>query len=100
MKDLAQRLDASLVRTVAAEAQKAAAGLAGLEKRLGKAAETKHETAYAQLAVLKEKLFPSGGLQERTDNVLNVLINNPEFINKLIADLEPLVLNFAVIEED
>ncbi|MDQ2769396.1 MAG: bacillithiol biosynthesis cysteine-adding enzyme BshC, partial [Bacteroidota bacterium] len=100
VQDLAQRLDASLVRTVAAEAQKAAAGLAGLEKRLSKAAETKHETAYAQLAAIKEKLFPGGGLQERTDNVLNVLINNPEFINQLIGALEPLALNFAVIEEE
>ncbi|MGI4886339.1 MAG: bacillithiol biosynthesis cysteine-adding enzyme BshC [Janthinobacterium lividum] len=100
VQDLAQRLDASLVRTVAAEAQKAAAGLAGLEKRLSKAAETKHETAYAQLAAIKEKLFPGGGLQERTDNVLNVLINNPAFIDQLIGALEPLALNFAVVEED
>lgn len=99
VQDLAQRLDASLVRTVAAEAQKAAAGLAGLEKRLSKAAETKHETAYAQLAAIKEKLFPGGGLQERTDNVLNVLINNPAFIDQLVGALEPLALNFAVVEE-
>ncbi len=97
---LAQRLDASLVRTVAAEAQKAAAGLAGLEKRLSKAAETKHETAYAQLAAIKEKLFPGGSLQERTDNVLSVLINNPGFIEQLLGALEPLALEFAVVEEE
>ncbi len=96
---LAQRLDASLVRTVAAEAQKAAASLAGLEKRLSKAAEAKHETAYAQLAAIKDKLFPNGGLQERTDNVLSVLINNPEFINQLLEIFEPLALEFAVVEE-
>ena len=96
---LAQRLDPTLVKAVAAEAQKATAALAGLEKRLSKAAETKHETAYAQLTALKEKLFPGGGLQERSDNVLSVLINNPGFIEDLLAAFEPLALAFAVLEE-
>ena len=96
---LAQRLDPTLVKTVAAEAQKAAGGLAGLEKRLGKAAEAKHETAYSQLATLKDKLFPDGGLQERTDNVLSILLNNPDFIALLLACFEPLRLEFAVLTE-
>jgi bacillithiol biosynthesis cysteine-adding enzyme BshC len=96
---LAQRLDPTLVKTVAAEAQKAAGSLAGLEKRLSKAAEAKHETAYAQLTALKDKLFPEGGLQERTDNVLSILINNPGFIGQLLACFEPLALEFAVVTE-
>ena len=99
VQDVAQRLDPTLVKTVAAEAQKAAAGLAGLEKRLSKAAETKHETAYAQLAALKDKLFPGGGLQERSDNVLSILINNPDFIQDLLDAFEPLKLEFTVLEE-
>lgn len=96
---LAQRLDPTLVKTVAAEAQKAAGSLAGLEKRLSKAAEAKHETAYAQLTALKDKLFPGGGLQERTDNVLSILLNNPGFIEQLLACFEPLALEFAVVQE-
>jgi bacillithiol biosynthesis cysteine-adding enzyme BshC len=96
---LAQRLDPTLVKSVAAEAQKAAASLAGLEKRLSKAAESKHETAYAQLTALKDKLFPGGGLQERTDNVLSIMINNPGFIGQLLACFEPLKLEFAVVQE-
>ena len=100
VQDVAQRLDPTLVKTVAAEAQKAAASLAGLEKRLSKAAETKHETAYAQLAALKEKLFPGGGLQERSDNVLSILINNPGFIEQLLEAFEPLALEFTVLEEE
>ena len=99
VQELAQRLDASLVKAVAAEAQKAAASLAGLEKRLGKAAETKHETAYTQLTALKDKLFPEGGLQERTDNVLSILVNNPGFIEQLLDCFEPLALEFAVVRE-
>jgi len=100
VQDVAQRLDPTLVKTVAAEAQKAAAGLAGLEKRLSKAAETKHETAYAQLTALKEKLFPEGGLQERSDNVLSILINNPGFIRQLLEAFEPLALEFTVLGEE
>jgi len=99
VQELAQRLDPTLVKTVAAEAQKAAGSLAGLEKRLSKAAEAKHETAYAQLTALKDKLFPDGGLQERTDNVLSILINNPGFIGQLLACFEPLALEFAVVQE-
>ncbi|MGI4741889.1 MAG: bacillithiol biosynthesis cysteine-adding enzyme BshC [Janthinobacterium lividum] len=99
VQDLAQRLDPTLVKAVAAEAQKAAGSLAGLEKRLAKASEAKHETAYSQLTALKDKLFPEGGLQERTDNVLSVLINNPGFIAQLIQCFEPLALVFAVVEE-
>ncbi len=99
VQELAQRLDPTLVKSVAAEAQKAAGSLAGLEKRLSKAAEAKHETAYAQLTALKDKLFPDGGLQERTDNVLSILINNPGFIGQLLACFEPLALEFAVVQE-
>jgi uncharacterized protein YllA (UPF0747 family) len=99
VQDLAQRLDPTLVKAVAAEAQKAAGSLAGLEKRLSKAAEAKHETAYSQLTALKDKLFPDGGLQERTDNVLSVLLNNPGFMDQLMQCFEPLKLEFAVVEE-
>ena len=99
VQELAQRLDPTLVKTVAAEAQKTAGSLAGLEKRLSKAAEAKHETAYNQLATLKDKLFPDGGLQERTDNVLSILLNNPDFIGQLLAAFEPLKLEFAVLSE-
>ncbi|WP_400193109.1 bacillithiol biosynthesis cysteine-adding enzyme BshC [Hymenobacter sp. B81] len=97
---LAQRLDPTLVKTVAAEQQKVGGIVSGLEKRLQKAAEARHETAYGQLTALKDKLFPDGGLQERHDNVLSILINNPAFIEQLLAAFDPLALQFTVIEEE
>ena len=100
VSDLAQRLDPTLVRTVAAEQQKAASSLAGLEKRLSKAAEAKHETAYSQLTALKDKLMPNGHLQEREDNILSILINNPQFIEQLLDAFDPLALEFTVLEEE
>jgi uncharacterized protein YllA (UPF0747 family) len=100
VSDLAQRLDPTLVRTVAAEQQKVVGSLAGLEKRLSKAAEAKHETAYTQLTALKDKLMPNGHLQEREDNVLSILINNPHFIEQLLEAFDPLALEFTVLEEE
>ncbi|MBG8555120.1 bacillithiol biosynthesis cysteine-adding enzyme BshC [Hymenobacter guriensis] len=100
ISDLAQRLDPTLVRTVAAEQQKVTGIVAGLEKRLSKAAEAKHETAYGQLTALKDKLMPGGHLQERQDNVLNILINNPGFITQLLEAFDPLALEFTVLEEE
>ncbi|KUG07950.1 bacillithiol biosynthesis cysteine-adding enzyme BshC [Solirubrum puertoriconensis] len=97
---LAQRLDPTLVKTVAAEQQKVTGIVAGLEKRLSKAAEAKHETAYNQLSGLKEKLFPAGSLQERHDNVLSIVVNNPSFIDQLVGAFDPLALEFTVIEEE
>ncbi len=97
---LAQRLDPSLVKAVAAEQQKASGILGNLEKRLSKAAEAKHETAYNQLSGLLGKLLPGGHLQERSDNVLNILINNPDFINQLLEAFDPLALEFTVLEEE
>jgi uncharacterized protein YllA (UPF0747 family) len=97
---LAQKVDPTLVKTVAAEQQKVTGIVAGLEKRLSKAAETKHETAYTQLSGLKEKLFPAGSLQERHDNILSILTNNPGFITQLLDAFDPLALQFTVIEEE
>ncbi|MBC6606003.1 bacillithiol biosynthesis cysteine-adding enzyme BshC [Hymenobacter sp. BT188] len=98
--DLAQRLDPTLVKTVAAEAQKAAAGISNLEKRLSKAAENKHEIVFTQLTALKDKLFPNGDLQERVENVLSIFINNPEFLQQLLDAFDPLALEFTVLEEE
>jgi bacillithiol biosynthesis cysteine-adding enzyme BshC len=98
--ELAQRLDPTLVKTVAAEAQKAAAGIGNLEKRLSKAAENKHEIVFTQLTALKDKLFPDGDLQERVDNVLSILINNSEFLQQLLDAFDPLALEFTVLEEE
>ena len=98
--ELAQRLDPTMVKAVAAEQQKASGLLSNLEKRLSKAAEAKHETAYNQLSGLKDKLMPGGHLQERQDNVLNILINNPGFIQQLLEAFDPLALEFTVLEEE
>ena len=49
---------------------------------------------------LKEKLFPSNGLQERKDNFMAFYLKYGEdFIETLKAHFDPLEKSFVVIEE-
>ncbi|MDJ1502304.1 bacillithiol biosynthesis cysteine-adding enzyme BshC [Xanthocytophaga agilis] len=90
-------LDKSLEGFVGAEKQKAKTSLENIEKRLRKAEEQKQETGIQQVLTLKNKLFPGGSLQERTDNMLNFYANNPEFIHTLLQQFDPLRFEFQII---
>jgi bacillithiol synthase len=97
---LAAGIDPTLAKTVAAERQKTHNALEVLEKKLVKANDSKYETYFNQLTNLKEKLFPGGSLQERTDNLLTYQTNNPEFIQELLKALDPLENKFTILEEE
>jgi bacillithiol synthase len=98
--ELAAGIDPTLAKTVAAERQKTHNALEVLEKKLVKANDSKYETYFNQLTNLKEKLFPGGSLQERTDNLLTYQTNNPEFIQELLKALDPLENKFTILEEE
>ncbi|WP_210463158.1 bacillithiol biosynthesis cysteine-adding enzyme BshC [Rufibacter roseolus] len=100
IEELAQSIDPTLVKAVGAETQKALNSFQMLEKKLNKAVENKNDTAYNQLANLKEKLFPTGVLQERVDNLLTYQTNNPNFIQELVAAFEPFSYCFTVLQEE
>jgi len=100
VEKLAQTIDATLVKAVAAEEQKAYNALQILEKKLTKARDSKHEQTFKQLENLKEKLFPGGSLQERHDNLLSIQANNPDFIPALVDAFEPLEFKFTILEEE
>ena len=93
-------VDGSLKGFVGAESSKAFRSLENIEKRLKKAEEQKQETAVGQLESLKEKLFPDGGLQERHENLLTYYINNPQFVDELLEELDPFDLRFNVLIEE
>jgi bacillithiol synthase len=90
-------VDPTLKAVVEAEKIKVLAAVQNLEKRLKKQEEKKYETALLQIENLKSKLFPGGGLQERTDNFLNFYQNDSAFINKLYPAFDPLTFSFNVI---
>lgn len=100
IKNQVLAVDKSLEGFVGAEGNKAMKIVENIEKRLKKAGETKHENSLKSLLGVKEKLFPGGNLQERTDNFLNFYINNPEFINEISAALDPFDFRFHILTED
>ncbi|MES2796156.1 MAG: bacillithiol biosynthesis cysteine-adding enzyme BshC [Bacteroidota bacterium] len=93
-------IDKTLEGVVLAEKQKAINAIESLEKRIKKAEERTFETAINQLIGVKNKLFPNGSPQERSDNFLNFYLNNPEFINQLIESFDPLDFRFNVLVEE
>jgi bacillithiol biosynthesis cysteine-adding enzyme BshC len=92
-------IDKTLEGVVNAEQAKLMNTLEGLEKRLQKAEERNHETEVNQLVGLKNKLFPNGGLQERSENFLNFYLNDSTFIEKLMDAFDPLDFQFNILTE-
>ena len=93
-------VDASLEKAVLAEKTKQLQSLDALESRILKAEKQKHETALNQLKTVQQKLFPNGGLQERTDNVLPIYLKHGDaFFDVLKAHLNPLEQGMIVISE-
>jgi len=93
-------IDKSLEGFVLAERQKVFKELDTIAKRLKKAEEAKFAVGIAQIEKIKEKLFPGGGLQERSANIFSFLANDPSIIDKLKAVTEPFDFSFKVVEID
>lgn len=89
--------DKSLKEYVAAMKQKALSSAEQIEGRVQKAQNQKFSTEVNQLLDLHHKLFPNGGLQERTDNFLNFYLNDKDFLSKLLAFFDPFDLRFNVL---
>lgn len=99
IKAKAAIIDKTMEAAVMAEQQKTLKILEDLEKKLKKAEERKNETVLTQLLNLKEKLFPGGGLQERTDNFLSFYLNDPEFLTHLEKTFDPFNYSFYLLSE-
>lgn len=100
IQDKANELDPSLEGFVMSEFKKTEKSVDNIQKRLRKAEEQKEATRIKQLESVLDKLFPNGNPQEREDNLLNFYINNPNFINELLAILDPFILKYNLLTED
>jgi uncharacterized protein YllA (UPF0747 family) len=100
IKEKSVAIDQSLEGYIGAESAKVHKQLEHIEKKLKKSEEKNQETGLRQIHSLKEKLFPNGQLQERHHNLLNFYINDPEFINKLMAHFDPFDLRFNVMIDE
>ena len=92
----AAQADKTLVAAAEAEMVKANKGILDFGKRLNKALENRHEVELNKLQNLRKKLFPQGGLQERTDNFLNFYINNPNLISELHSAFDPFQFQMEI----
>ncbi|WP_234736306.1 bacillithiol biosynthesis cysteine-adding enzyme BshC [Tellurirhabdus bombi] len=95
----ALQVDKSLEGAVQAERSRLINAIDDLEKRLRKAEDRNYETVVNQLVTLKSKLFPQGGAQDRSENILTYWMNDSEFINKLKATFDPLDYRMAILTE-
>jgi uncharacterized protein YllA (UPF0747 family) len=87
--------DVTLVPTVDAELQKQLNAMKNLEKKLLRVQKQKEETSITQIRKLKEKLYPGGAPQERTENFIPLYIEyGNEFFETLKENLDPF--DFAV----
>jgi bacillithiol synthase len=101
IKESAKNIDPTLVGKIEAEQTRAVKTIEQLEARLLKAEKQKHEVEINQIRVLKEKLFPNNGLQERHDNLISFYFKyGGEFFKILKENLNPLDRKFVVIRDN
>jgi len=100
IRNKSRSVDQSLEGFVQAEKAKVLKILENISKRLKRSEEQKQSVEIKQLENLKEKLFPGGNLQERSDNFLNFALNNSDFIGNIKKFLDPFDFRFNIIIED
>ncbi len=100
-QDVAQRIDPTLTKAIAAEEAKQQKVLDQLAGKIHRAEKQKHEVALNQLRGLKEKLFPGNGLQERKENFLPFYLKHgDDFIGTLRVVFNPFDPSFVILEEE
>ncbi|PHQ56942.1 MAG: bacillithiol biosynthesis cysteine-adding enzyme BshC [Lutibacter sp.] len=99
LKKLAKQTDISFLGAVLAQEKKQLNGLNNLEKRLLKAQKRKLSDLVERIKVLQNELFPNQSLEERTRNFSEIYLKlGSDFIPMLIKMIQPLQLEFSVIE--
>ncbi|WP_456424248.1 bacillithiol biosynthesis cysteine-adding enzyme BshC [Lutibacter sp.] len=99
LKELAKQTDISFLGAVNAQEKKQLNGLDYLEKRLLRAQKRKLSAIVERIKILQDDLFPNQSLEERTRNFSEMYLKlGNQFIPMLIDTMQPLQLEFSVIE--
>jgi len=94
----ARAIDPTLEKAALAEHSRQQKIIAQFESRLRRIEKTKFEAAVETIRQLKDKLFPHNGLQERTDNFLNIYLEQgEEMFDVLIDNLDPMTEGLVVV---
>ncbi|MFM7194406.1 MAG: bacillithiol biosynthesis cysteine-adding enzyme BshC, partial [Bacteroidota bacterium] len=97
IRKLAGAIDPTLDKMVEAEQHRRLKGLEIIEKKMLRAERRRQSDRLRQVETLKDNLFPGGGLQERTDNLLLFSQTDPEFVNKILTALDPFEYAFNLL---
>lgn len=89
MEKIAELTDKSFIGAVKAQRKKQLNGLYKLENRLLKAERRKHQEYINQLTKLHLEFFPNGNLQERIQNITDLMLLNEKVIAELKNKLNP-----------
>lgn len=101
IKTSATTVDKTLEASADALKAKTIRLLQAFEKKLFRAEKRKHQTALTQIENVKNRLFPSGNLQERLLNLAPMYVNyGDDFISSCIENFEPLGGDFTVLLPD
>ncbi|MEC3880799.1 bacillithiol biosynthesis cysteine-adding enzyme BshC [Parapedobacter sp. 10938] len=94
----AHKIDPSLGPSTDAVKARLKKAINNLEKKLLKADKRNHEDALIQIDRIKEKLFPGGVLQERSENMGPLYVRyGDRLIEELIQHFSPLDFKFTII---
>ena len=102
-KDISEKasiVDSTLVSSVDADLQRHLKEIDNLEKKMLRSFKQKNETAVGQIEKIKDKLFPTGNLQERYDNFIPFYLKQGKsFIELLKENLNPMDFRFTILSE-
>jgi len=94
----AHKIDPTLDPSTEAVKARLKKAINNLEKKLLKADKRNHEGALIQIDRIKEKLFPGGALQERSENFGLLYVKyGDQLIRELIEHFDPLAFKFTIL---
>lgn len=97
LRDRSTAVDKTLTAYVAAQGKRAMNSLEKIERKILRAEKRLHTEKLKQIESVKDALFPSGNLQERSDNFLNFYQQDAHFLQKISALLDPFDFKFNVL---
>jgi bacillithiol biosynthesis cysteine-adding enzyme BshC len=98
IKGYANQIDKTLEKSAESAKAKTDHLVLNLEKKFLRAEKRKHEVALQQIENVKNRLFPTGVLQERVLNIAPMYVNYGEdFLSTLIENFQPLGGDFTLI---
>lgn len=97
LRKRAESIDKTLGQFIGAEGTRVMNGLEKIERKLLRAEKRLHSDRLRQIEAVKDALFPNGNLQERVDNFLNFYQQDKDFLEKLLARLDPFDYQFNVL---